>query len=159
MEWLHMTAKEYRETIRTRGKAQPARVVGKMQAKSLSCPATGTKSSNKYNAQKTVINGVQFDSRKEGIRSAALEQMLSAGKISGLKRQVRFILQEGYINNQGQKVRPIYYIADFMYFDNEKQCWVVEDVKGSKATLTEVYKIKKKMFGYKYPEYIFVEFI
>ena len=159
MEWLHMTAKEYRETFRTRGKAQPAGVAGKMRAKSLSYPATGTKSSNKYNAQKTVINGVQFDSRKESIRSATLEQMMSAGKISGLKRQARFILQEGYINNQGQKIRPIYYIADFMYFDNEKQCWVVEDVKGSKATLTEVYKIKKKMFGYKYPEYIFVEFI
>lgn len=159
MEWLHMTAKEYRETIRTRGKAQPARDTAKTQAKSVSCPATGIKSPNKYKANKTIINGVQFDSRKESIRNAALEEMVLAGKISRLKRQVRFLLQEGYINNQGQKIRPIYYIADFMYFDNEERCWVVEDVKGSKATLTEAYKIKKKLFGYKYPEYKFVEFI
>lgn len=145
MEWLHMTAKEYREAVT------------KKRSASTGCNAVTGK--NKYNAKKTVINGVQFDSRKEGIRSAVLEQMMAAGKISGLSRQVKFILQEGYTNNQGQKIRPIYYIADFMYFDREKHCWVVEDVKGSKATLTEVYKIKKKLFGYKYPEYIFVEFI
>ena len=57
------------------------------------------------------------------------------------------MLQEGYINAKGKKIRPIYYIADFYYFDLLKDKWVVEDTKGVR---TEVYKLKKKLFEYIY---------
>lgn len=113
--------------------------------------------SNKYHAQKTELDGITFDSRKEANRYALLKQQERFGLISNLKRQVSFELQPGYTNNQGKKIRPITYVADFVY--NESGEKVVEDVKGSKKTLTDSYKIKRKLFEYKYPEYIFVEFI
>ncbi len=37
------------------------------------------------------------------------------------------------------------YIADFRYFDNERNVAVVEDVKGGKATMTPIYRLKKKL--------------
>lgn len=110
---------------------------------------------NKYRAKKTIYKGVLYDSKFEAGRSYELDILERIGKIKDLQKQVRFILQDGYINNQRKKIRPISYIADFVYTDkNGKK--IVEDTK-SPATRTEVYRIKKKMFEYKYPEYLFVE--
>ena len=97
-----------------------------------------------------------YDSKKEARRAYALDVLVMCGRISQLERQKRFILQEGYINNKGEKVLPIVYVADFVYYDHDKGCLIVEDVK-SPATRTGVYKIKKKMFEYKYREYTFLE--
>ena len=41
------------------------------------------------------------------------------------------------------------YVADFKYYDVNQQRTIVEDTKGYR---TEVYKVKKKLFEYKYPE-------
>lgn len=107
---------------------------------------------NKYNAKKVEINGVQWDSKHEARDGAKLQQLASAGIISNLQRQVRFVLQEGYRNNQGKAIRPICYIADFVYErDGQKY------VQDSKGVRTEVYKIKRKLFEKRYPKYIFVE--
>ena len=86
----------------------------------------------------------------------ALDWMVRAGIIRDLERQKAFVLQDGYVNNWGEKIRPIQYVADFVYFDNENGRWTVEDVK-SPATRTDVYRIKKKLFEAKYPEYWFIE--
>ena len=110
----------------------------------------------KYHNIKAEYNGVVYDSRKEARRAVALDWMLKAGIIRDLERQKAFVLQEGYYNNKKEKIRPIFYLADFVYYDNERKMWIVEDVK-SPATRTEVYKIKKKLFECKYPEYWFEE--
>ena len=110
----------------------------------------------KYHNVKTLYNGLMYDSKKEARRAYALDVLVMCGRISQLERQKRFILQEGYINNKGEKVLPIVYVADFVYYDHDKGCLIVEDVK-SPATRTGVYKIKKKMFEYKYREYTFLE--
>jgi hypothetical protein len=81
--------------------------------------------------------------------------MQRAGQIKDLQRQVKFVLQDGYVNNKGEKIRPICYIADFQYRDNEGRK-IVEDTK-SPATKTDVFKIKKKLFEAKFKDYIFVE--
>lgn len=107
---------------------------------------------NKYGAHKTTVGDKVYDSKKEARRAITLRYMQENNLISSLKEQQRFVLQEGYINNKGQKVRPIEYVADFTYNQDGKQ--IVEDCKGIK---TDVYKIKKKMFEYKYPEYCFIE--
>lgn len=130
MEFLSMSAKQYREML------EP-------------------KKSNKFHAVKTESAGIIFDSKKESIRYSQLILLEKEGKVKNIQRQVRFVLQEGFINNQNEKIKPIYYIADFCYERNGIK--IVEDVK-SPATKTPVYKIKKKMFQYKYPEYKFVEF-
>lgn len=109
---------------------------------------------SKYHAQKTVVGGKTYDSKKEANRAMQLRYMEQAGQIQGLQEQVRFILQEEYVNNEGKKIRPISYLADFTYIQNGQK--VIEDTK-SPATRTQVYLLKKKIVMYKYPEYKFIE--
>ena len=129
MKFLHVSAKEYR--------------------------TWGKKSPSKYHAQKTVVNGVKYDSKWEAERYNQLFAMQQAGQIKDLQRQVKFVLLDGYTNNKGKKIRPICYFADFQYTDNEGR-QIVEDTK-SQATKTEVFKIKKKLFEAKFKDYIFIE--
>lgn len=89
-----------------------------------------------------------FDSKKEAERFDELVLLLKAGKIEKLALQVPFTLQEGFTNADGQKVRPIKYIADFVYLEHGLiDKWIVEDVKGFK---TSEYRLKKKLFEYRY---------
>ncbi|MCI6458237.1 MAG: DUF1064 domain-containing protein [Clostridium sp.] len=102
---------------------------------------------NKYHNKKVIYNGIKFDSKKERARFITLKQLEKMGIIESLELQKKFLLQEGYTNAKGKKIRPIYYIADFYYYDYIDNKWVVEDVKGVR---TDVYKLKKKLFEYKY---------
>ena len=112
---------------------------------------TGTHA-NKYGAIKTTVGNKTYDSKKEAHRAMVLKSMQEQGLISNLKEQQRFVLQESYMNNKGKKIRQIEYVADFTYTQDERQ--IVEDCKGIK---TDVYKLKKKIFEYKYPQYDFIE--
>ena len=105
---------------------------------------------NKYHNKKVIYKGIKFDSKKEMQRYKDLELLESTDYICNLELQKKFLLQEGYTNAKGKNIRPIYYIADFYYYDYINNKWVVEDVKASKTYKTEVYKLKKKMFEYKY---------
>ena len=147
-----MTAKEYRETIRTRGKAQPSRVVGKTQAKSLSYPATGNKSSNKYNARKTVINGVQYDSRREALIYQNLLNLQNKGIIAHLERQKRFELIP-----KTKTERAAYYVADYFFQEVATGQWVVADCKSPITKKLPAYVLKRKIMKIRYPEYEFRE--
>lgn len=102
---------------------------------------------NKYHAKKTWMKGRVYDSKKEANRAFELEMLAKYGKIQNLQKQVPFVLQEGYVNKHGKMVRPITYIADFTYVEDGKL--IVEDTKGME---TDVFKIKRKMLEYKYPE-------
>ena len=101
---------------------------------------------NKYYNKKVIIDGIQFDSQKEGSRYKELKLLERAGEISNLELQPKFVLQEGFKKN-GKTYKAIYYIADFKY--EEKGQVVVEDSKGIE---TDVFKLKHKLFEYKYPE-------
>lgn len=106
---------------------------------------------SKYYAEKTEVDGIKFDSAKESKRYANLKLLERAGVIENLKLQPRFLLQEGFTYN-GHKERKIEYVADFQYERNGQT--IVEDVKGMK---TEVYKLKRKLFLYKYRDIVFRE--
>lgn len=99
---------------------------------------------NKYNATKTVYDGIRFDSKRECERYIELKIKLGIGQIQALELQVPFTLLEGYVID-GKKIRPIIYKADFVY--NENGVKIVEDVKGF---ITKEFAIKKKMFESKY---------
>lgn len=103
---------------------------------------------NKYRNKKITIDGITFDSIKEGKRYQELKLLERANEITELKLQVPFILLENYVLN-GKKHQGIKYIADFVYIDIRTRKYVVEDVK-SPATKTQVYKLKKKLFEQKY---------
>lgn len=108
------------------------------------------KKPSKYRNKKTVVDGISFDSKKEAARYCELKLLEKAGKISCLKLQPEFVLQEKF-RYAGHMFRAIGFRGDFQYRETGNWFKVVEDVKGwdiktEKFRLTEVYKIKRKMF-------------
>jgi hypothetical protein len=110
--------------------------------------AKEAKKKSKYNNQKTVVDGIEFDSAREAERYGELKILEKYRIISDLELQPEFVLQKGFYKN-GKKHRPIKYIADFKYKIVETGETVVEDVKGVK---TQVFRMKQKMFEEKYPD-------
>ena len=108
---------------------------------------------SKYRSTKIVIDGISFDSKREGNRYLELKLLERGGKIKDLELQHQFELQPSFRKN-GKTIRAITYVADFTYFDLEKMRIVVEDVKGFK---TDVYMLKRKLFEFKYPDLTIVE--
>ncbi len=100
----------------------------------------------KYGNRKVVVNNIRFDSKAEAERYLQLLALQNAGTISELVLQPEFVLVPAFTKN-GKRYRKITYLADFKYKLGDDT--YVEDVKGFK---TEVYRIKKKLFEYKYPE-------
>lgn len=100
---------------------------------------------NKYRNKKIVVDNIKFESNLEAERYRQLKLLQRAKQISNLRLQVPFLLQEGFKKN-GTIHRKIEYIADFVYEENGQT--IVEDTKGMK---TETFKIKQKLFEYKYP--------
>lgn len=101
---------------------------------------------NKYHNKKVIVNGYKFDSIKEANYYNQLKLLQRAGLIRDLELQKTFILQPSFkLNNKTR--RQIAYKADFTYFSNEDNKIHVVDVKGFRV---DVYKVKKKMFEYKY---------
>ena len=107
------------------------------------------KKKSKYHNKKTVIDSIKFDSKKEAKRYEELLLLEQSHQIENLELQKEFVLQEAFVNVEGEKRRAIKYVADFVYFDLRTNKTVVEDVK-SKATRTQVYMIKKKLFESRY---------
>ena len=106
---------------------------------------------NKFKNKKIIIDGIKFDSKKEGYYYVYLKELEKTNKISNLQLQVKYELQPKF-KRDNKTYRSITYIADFAYEENGKT--VVIDVKGFK---TDVYKLKKKLLLYNYPNIIFKE--
>ena len=105
---------------------------------------------NKYGAKKVVIGGDVFDSKKEFYRWSDLRLLERAGKISNLKRQVKYVLIPSQYDKKGKVIeRETSYIADFEYIENGEK--VVEDTKGyKKGAAYQLFTIKRKLMLYKY---------
>ena len=99
---------------------------------------------NKYGAKKVVVDGEVFDSRKEYYRWCDLKLLERAGKISDLKRQVKYVLIPSQRQDGKLIEREVSYIADFEYVENGLK--VVEDVKGYKrGAAYQLFSIKRKL--------------
>lgn len=117
---------------------------------------------NKYHSRKITRDGMTFDSVKEYWRYCELSLLEKAGKITNLRRQVKFVLipaqfeelptDEVYKRGERKGMpktklvcveQPVKYVADFTYTENGKR--IVEDSKGVK---TKDYILKRKMMLY-----------
>ena len=87
---------------------------------------------NKYNAERQG----KYASKREAAYAAKLDALQRAGIIRELREQHPIVLVPG-----DGKLRPIRYIADFTYIDQDGTFHVV-DCKGFK---TQVYRLKKRM--------------
>lgn len=74
---------------------------------------------NKYRNKKVIVDGEEFDSKKEGKRYKELKLLERAGEISNLELQPKFLLQDTFKKN-GKTYKKIQYIADFMYCQGRK---------------------------------------
>lgn len=113
--------------------------------------ALGKKPRNKYKAIRTQADGIWFDSKAEAEYYCALKLMKRAGEVAEIELQPEFILQDAT-----ETVKPIIYRADFRVTYKDGRVEVI-DVKGSKKSLTQVYKLKKKMLLSRYPDINFRE--
>lgn len=100
---------------------------------------------SKYGNQKTEVNGVKYDSKKEAKRAEQLELQQRLGIIKNLERQKKYVLQPSF-KFAGHTIREIAYVADFVYTENGEQ--IIEDVKSPITRKNPVYKLKKKMMMY-----------
>lgn len=112
------------------------------------------KKGSKYKNIKTADG---FDSRKERKRYLELELLEKAGIIKSLKKQVSFRLIDTFKDKRGITERGVKYIADFVYYDNEKKSFVIEDVKSPITRRLSVYVLKRKLVKQKYSAYLFIE--
>lgn len=150
-----------------------------MAAAKITVKAIPVAGKSKYHNQKTVVNGITFDSLKEANRYRQLLVYERTGIIRELRLQQEFTLKEAFVTAEGERVKAIRYRADFTYrvsmglykadWDQYFACedllfytellrksgdgvQVIEDVKGVR---TDVYKMKYKMmadFGFQIRE-------
>lgn len=127
---------------------------------------TESQKMGKIKHKKTEVDGIIFDSKMESRYYERLKAQKAAGEILDFELQPEFILQEKFIIVDGQivlgsdpefnkikrrtkapTVQAIKYRSDFKvtYLDGSVE---IIDTKGQ---ATADFKIKKKMFAYRYP--------
>lgn len=112
---------------------------------------------SKYLNKKQIVNGIEFQSRKEARRYQDLVLLLNAGQISDLRLQVPYELipaqkepptigSRGGVKPGKTIERACIYVADFVYKDEFGRT-VVEDVKGYRGNTGaySIFRIKKKL--------------
>lgn len=112
------------------------------------------KKRNKFGAKKVIIDGIEFDSTKEGNRYRELKLQEHRGFIKNLELQPKFVLQEAF-RYKGKHVASIKFTLDFRYKKEGKI--IIEDVKGGKATKTEAYSIRRRLLLKQNPDINFIE--
>jgi hypothetical protein len=103
---------------------------------------------SKYKNKIVRYDGFCFRSIRERERYKELKLQERVGAIRDLKLQPIFELQPAFVKN-GVKFPSISYQADFSYECGLMDNLIIEDVKGH---LTEVFKIKQRLFEAKFPE-------
>jgi len=110
---------------------------------------------NKYQNQKTEVDGITFASQMEANRYIELKLLEQADTIDSLKLQPEFQISQGWVNpKSGEKIRSRFYVGDFMYHDKMFERVVVEDVKGME---TPEFRLKWDLVRSQYPQYMFVK--
>jgi hypothetical protein len=124
---------------------------------------------SKYGNKGTTVDNIPFSSKKEALRYIELKHLQKSGEVLEFEMQPEYHLQEGFWKCCGEIhttmkskkhlcprcgkkmlfIRPIHYVADFRvtYADGHVE---IEDVKSN--FMTEIFKIKWKMFDFKYPD-------
>ena len=120
-----------------------------------------TDKTNKYNAKKVSVDGIEFDSKKEAKRYQELLLLQKAGEIYMLERQKVYELlpaqrEPDKVGKRGGVIkgklleRAVEYVADFVYTDKNGKT-VVEDVKGFReGGAYAVFVLKRKLMLYRY---------
>ena len=108
------------------------------------------KKGRKYGNRKVQIDGYTFDSVAEGNHYLDLKYRLLAGEIRDLEMQKQYELLPAFRNARtGKMERPVYYRADFVYYDIKRGETVIEDVKSEATRKDKTYRLKRKWMASK----------
>lgn len=130
-------------------KKLPKELEGKVQSE----VGGDEENANKMHNTETVVDGKKFQSKLEARYYKKLIALKAAGEIEELELQPKLPLQPGFDDKNGEHHYPISYYPDFrIVWKDGKEEYV--DTKGHQ---TQVYKIKKKLMLFKYPDINFRE--
>lgn len=101
----------------------------------------------KYGANKIMIDDINFDSMLEANYYLYLLYEKKIGTIIDFELKPSFVLQPSFKKNE-RKFQQIKYIADFKVFLPTGETVIVD----TKGVMTADFKLKQKMFEYKYPD-------
>ncbi|MFP3393282.1 DUF1064 domain-containing protein [Brevibacillus sp. SIMBA_040] len=101
---------------------------------------------SKYKNKITFVDDIKFDSKAESEYYLVLKEKFARGEIQDMRLQPVYVLQDKCTRN-GKNLQAITYKADFEVLHLDGSLEVI-DIKGEE---TEAFKIKAKMFMYKYP--------
>lgn len=110
----------------------------------ISRTSTGsTLKTSKYKNKITEVDGIKFHSKKEAKRYQELKLLEKARSKNVM--QMHLELQPRFqLKVKDQLICT--YVGDFMYWDDEKNKKIVEDVKGAKTGAAyDLFRIKKKL--------------
>lgn len=103
------------------------------------------------NVTKPTVDNIKFDSGREMQRYLDLKLMQKAGVIRDLELQPRFPIVIGGVKVMALSKRfhlngrQVVYVADFRYYDIERDQEVIEDVKMESGHLPREYILKRAM--------------
>lgn len=121
------------------------------QIKSFEVPTVDNKSKNKLGAIKVMVDDIVFDSMLESRYYLYLLQQVAEGNIKSFHLQPSYELIPRFqkvIDGKKKTFRKMEYVADFLVTHLDDTQSIVD----TKGMLTEVFKIKRKLFEFKYPE-------
>ncbi|MBS7362499.1 MAG: DUF1064 domain-containing protein [Paludibacteraceae bacterium] len=110
---------------------------------------------SKYRSRSVEVDGIRFDSKKEASYYKIYKMQLDSGQIKSLELQPKYELIPRH-RRRGKAVRSMNYYADFEIEHLDGRIEII-DVKASASYKTEVYRMKKKIFEYLYPDKEIVE--
>jgi hypothetical protein len=94
---------------------------------------------NKFGAVKTVVDGIQFDSKREAHHYGVLKQRERAGEIDRLECHPKFELKH-------DGVLICKYKPDFKFFDKAQYRWRVVDVKSEPTAKKRDFVLTRKLY-------------
>lgn len=150
---VNISREEYLAILERRKKAEAVRLG--LTAETVARKALANPRRSKYGNVKVETPHGKFDSKAEYRHAVFLNAQADAGNITHLRKQVPFVLQEAFRDSEGNAIRAIKYVADFVYEQDGKK--IVEDVKSPATRVKESYRIKVKMLKARYPDIVFRE--
>lgn len=121
----------------------------------------GGRKKPKYGNKKVIVDGIEFDSQREGDRYLVLRDAVGRGVISDLRLQVEYeLIPSQWEEHEEQKKRggtrivrkclfkSVCYTADFVYVKDGRT--VVEDVKASPKVIPKEFAIKEKLMLFRH---------
>jgi hypothetical protein len=102
---------------------------------------------SRYITYKPIVDEIKFDSMMEARYYLKLKKDVKEKQIIRFEMQVPFTIQPKFKKN-GKTIRAIEYVADFVVYKNDGTKDVI-DIKGKE---TVEFKLKHKLFEYKYSD-------